>query len=71
LEIYLVHVLLFEIVKNSITNGDIINSNLLWVKCWLIIVIATITLKYITKIVVLLFEKIKKYCLLILKKRET
>ena len=60
LEIYLVHVLLFEIINNKITNGEIVNNNLLWMKSLLIVVIATVILKYLTKLVVFILDKIKK-----------
>ena len=56
-EVYLVHILIFEIIKNMVKNGKLINSNLLWIKCYGVVIICSILLKYFTRLVVYVFYK--------------
>lgn len=57
-EVYLVHILFFGIIKDKIKHGELTNSNMLWLKCFGIIIVCSILLKYITKLVMYIYEKI-------------
>ena len=59
-ELYLVHTFIFEIVSDKINKGDLNNSNLLWIKCFIIVIIASIILKYLTKFVLFICSKISE-----------
>ena len=56
-EVYLVHIFIFGIVKTKIINGTLVNSNRLWFKCIILVIISSILLKYVTKLVVFIFDK--------------
>ena len=57
-ELYLVHVLIFEIVRDMLSNKTLNNNILLWIISTLISFILAIGLKYLTKLILLLLNKI-------------
>ena len=57
-EIYLVHILLFRVVNKKISDGIITNSNIVWLKVLVQVAISAVLLKYITKLVMLMYQKI-------------
>ena len=60
-ELYLTHIFIFSIVKDKISNRQLINSNLLWLKYFVIVILASILLKYITKIILFICKKTINY----------